>query len=446
MAAFPKRQHYVPKTLLNHFCDDDGWLWVGRKDRRRVFRQRPQHVFVRNHIYTRRSYTGASPSAEYEHVLSGIENDAAPVISRIVGCARRIEPLAMSPTELRALQTFVFAAGLQDTGVPTACLSPTQRRRPLQRHPARTPRRSAMTIYPTAMPSLADSGWRDFAENISHNADASFAAGDDPRVDAERAKFAAETGVRFRGDPRDNQELRNRKPWYDKLRRPRGGPLSGGSSAAPSPRCPRSHHTLAMHARAVGTPKYLRGSRRHRRCQQGNSDTERNVRRQLRDPDPTPAQLTRRFRAQGVPYVSRGQRARLRAVVAAWRISSGVRFICDVDAWTVLGLVLLAAPRLLVISRPRRRRCRRSGSTSDASQVCPVGGTYQAKWTHQMDPPDSHCDPQRPEVPRLPRQRRRQAAPRRMDPHPKPVPMTHVDVDPSSNFPVSLSYSSPGWV
>ena len=25
-AAFPRRQHYVPKTLLKNFCDDDGWL------------------------------------------------------------------------------------------------------------------------------------------------------------------------------------------------------------------------------------------------------------------------------------------------------------------------------------------------------------------------------------------------------------------------------------
>ena len=196
MAAFPKRQHYVPKTLLNHFCDDDGWLWVGRKDRRRVFRQRPQHVFVRNHIYTRRSYTGASPSAEYEHVLSGIENDATPVISRIVGCARRIEPLAMSPTELRALQTFVFAL---------ASRTPESQRRVSRQLSAddlySVTREDAEEVGYDDLPDsdafLADSGWRDFAENISHNADASFAAGDDPRVDAGRAKFAAETGVRF---------------------------------------------------------------------------------------------------------------------------------------------------------------------------------------------------------------------------------------------------------
>ena len=196
MAGFPKRQHYVPRTLLNHFCDDDGWLWVGRTGSQVVFRQRPWNVFVQNHINTRRSYSGAPPSDDYERVLSDIDSDAAPVISRIVGCVRRLEPLEMTPRELEALQNFVFAL---------ACRAPESQQRvsrelsddDLYSIICEDAEEAGYDDLPDRDNFFADSAWRDFAANLRHNVDASFAAGDDPRLDTERKKFTAETGVRF---------------------------------------------------------------------------------------------------------------------------------------------------------------------------------------------------------------------------------------------------------
>lgn len=196
MAGFPKGQHYVPRTLLNHFCDDDGWLWVGRTDSQVVFRQRPWNVFVQNHINTRRSYTGAPPSADYESVLSVIDSNAAPVITRIIGCARRVEPLQMAPAELEAFQDFVFAL---------ACRTPESQQR-VSRELSDDDlysviREDAVEVGFRDLPDrdtfFADTVWSEFAANLRHNVDASFAAGADPRLDAERKKFTAETGVRF---------------------------------------------------------------------------------------------------------------------------------------------------------------------------------------------------------------------------------------------------------
>ena len=195
-AGFPKSQHYVPTTLLSLFCDKDGWLWVRRRGRSDVFRQRPENAFVQKHINTKYAYDGAPPSAEYEQVLGAIESNAAPVINKVVGCARRLEPIELSQAEVIALQRFVFAQ---------ACRTPESRER-VSRELSDDDlysviREDAEEVgyedFPGREAFFADSEWREFAERIRHNVDASFAAGVDPRIDAEWQKFAAETGVRF---------------------------------------------------------------------------------------------------------------------------------------------------------------------------------------------------------------------------------------------------------
>ena len=194
--AFPRRQHYIPKTLLKHFCDDDGWLWVGTRATGAVFRQRPQNVFVKNHVYTRHSYDGSPPSAEYERSLSGIENNAAPVIDRILGFARRLEPIDVSPTELRALQRFIFAL---------ACRTPESQQRVSRRLSdedfynivRERAQMEGIEDLPDRDIFYADRRIKDLTRRIRHNVDASFAAGDDSRIQDEWNKFKAETGVRF---------------------------------------------------------------------------------------------------------------------------------------------------------------------------------------------------------------------------------------------------------
>ena len=156
--------------LLKHFCDKDGWLWVGTRARANVFRPRPQRAFINKHIYTRYAYDGGSPSAAYEQTLGSIENNAAPVISRIVGCARRIEPIELPPEELVALQGFVFAL---------ACRTPESQQRvsrglsddDFYNIVRQRAEKEGFEDLPDRDDFYADTKIRDLAERIRHNAD-----------------------------------------------------------------------------------------------------------------------------------------------------------------------------------------------------------------------------------------------------------------------------------
>ena len=102
----------------------------------------------------------------------------------------------MSPTELVALQRFVFSL---------ACRTPESRQR-VSRGLSdgefydivrRRAEQQGFEGLSDRHGFYADAKIRELAKRIRHNADASFAAGADPRLAAEEGKFITETGVRF---------------------------------------------------------------------------------------------------------------------------------------------------------------------------------------------------------------------------------------------------------
>ena len=193
---FPKRQHYIPKMLLKHFCDDNGQLWVGNKDWDDVIRLSPQNAFVRSHLYTRYAYDHSPPSDEYEQILSRVEDDAAPVVDKVVSFSRRVECPDLSSAEQAALQRFVLALARR---------TPESQKRVSREltddHMYDIVRKRAEKVGFTELPAKPDffnnSEWRQFVDRITHNADAVFAAGTDSNMVEENRKFIAETGIRF---------------------------------------------------------------------------------------------------------------------------------------------------------------------------------------------------------------------------------------------------------
>lgn len=193
---FPKRQHYIPKMLLARFCDDRGRLWVGDKRRNRVYPQAPAKALARTHLYTRRSYDGSPPSAEYEQILGRVESDAAPVIDKVVAAARRVELPDLLESQKAALQRFVLALARRTPE------SQQRVARPLTDDDLYSivSARAGETGYTGLPPKDAlfeDGRWREFAERIRHNSDAVFAAGTDPHMVEEERKYIAETDIRF---------------------------------------------------------------------------------------------------------------------------------------------------------------------------------------------------------------------------------------------------------
>ena len=69
----PRRHHYIPRMLLNNFCDDDGQLWVGDNFRKKIYKSHVNKVFVERNFYATFDFVNKQYSYEYERVLGGVE-------------------------------------------------------------------------------------------------------------------------------------------------------------------------------------------------------------------------------------------------------------------------------------------------------------------------------------------------------------------------------------
>ena len=87
-AQNPKRQHIVPETLLKHFHNEDEQIHAYFKSEDKHICTSPKNLFVVKHRYTLRGEEYGEDRYEIENRLNKIEDRAAPVIDKIVGCRR----------------------------------------------------------------------------------------------------------------------------------------------------------------------------------------------------------------------------------------------------------------------------------------------------------------------------------------------------------------------
>lgn len=100
----PKRHHYVPQMLLNNFTDQQDWLhwcFMSGNDRNPK-RGRPKEVFAEGHLYSTLSVDGAKNPRIEKEFLSELENEATPVVKKIVAHARsgNVPPLSITEREI----------------------------------------------------------------------------------------------------------------------------------------------------------------------------------------------------------------------------------------------------------------------------------------------------------------------------------------------------------
>lgn len=108
-ANHPRRNHYIPQMLLNHFCDDGGLLWVADQERGKCYQTNPKNVFVKNNLYVNRDYAQATDSYEYEDMLSKIESKAEPAMSSFIEQVRCGRHPRLDPELDDHLKKFVIA-------------------------------------------------------------------------------------------------------------------------------------------------------------------------------------------------------------------------------------------------------------------------------------------------------------------------------------------------
>lgn len=107
MPGESKRQHIVPRFLLNHFTNENGRLHCFDKNHDRLYESSPTNVFVGKHIYTLQ-HDDRVDSYGMEKALAKLEWAASDVVKRIVDSARMRENPNLSPPEKAVLDEFVL--------------------------------------------------------------------------------------------------------------------------------------------------------------------------------------------------------------------------------------------------------------------------------------------------------------------------------------------------
>jgi len=47
-----KKQHHIPRFLLQNFADKEGYIWVLDKQTGKCFRAKPEKVACKNYLYS----------------------------------------------------------------------------------------------------------------------------------------------------------------------------------------------------------------------------------------------------------------------------------------------------------------------------------------------------------------------------------------------------------
>ena len=103
----PKRQHFVPKMLLNRFVDKKELLYFfnKRSSVRKILKSTPVNLFIEGHLYTLYDEFG-DKNVLIEKLLADIERDASSIIEKIINAARASRPPKLNPSEKKIWNLF----------------------------------------------------------------------------------------------------------------------------------------------------------------------------------------------------------------------------------------------------------------------------------------------------------------------------------------------------
>ena len=201
----PKRHHYIPKMLLKRFANDEGLIWVN--DGSKTYKTTRGNVFSIGHLYTRSEFSNApegtsyseflnsvQKSYEYEARLSQIESIAEPAVQRIVERARQAKCPKLSPKLREGWKRF-FIAMARRTPESQDRVSESKGGTDVFYGAAKNV--ADLTNYPLPTPEelYQDSRVLGLKKMLMSNTNAKFAAGDDPRIEAETQRFSREVGL-----------------------------------------------------------------------------------------------------------------------------------------------------------------------------------------------------------------------------------------------------------
>lgn len=197
----PKGQHYIPRMLLNHFCNSHGELWVGDTDTKRVWKTKPSNAFKIKHLYTRNRFAkGAkelgSKDFRYEESLAKLEGIVAPTIKNAIMEFRNCRYPLLSLEEDFKLKEFMFAMARRTPESQLRVIG-TQDFEDTFYQVARTIAERERYPLPEKKKLYESIEVLRHVNQVRRNVFARFAAGADERMVEEANKLCAETGLAF---------------------------------------------------------------------------------------------------------------------------------------------------------------------------------------------------------------------------------------------------------
>ena len=104
----PRRHHYVPKFLLEHFVDDAGMLHIFDRQRpeRGVFKSSPKNAFLKRDFNTTLD-SNRERDYHVENEFSQIEGLASQTITKVIRALRKDKFSNISPGDKNTLDRFV---------------------------------------------------------------------------------------------------------------------------------------------------------------------------------------------------------------------------------------------------------------------------------------------------------------------------------------------------
>ena len=201
----PRRHHYIPVMLLENFCDANGRVWVGRDDR--VFPTTPQNVFVEKDFYATfdlsdvpsgQDYEEVLDSRkrgyEYEEILSGIEDAAAPAVRQIIKQARQGNFPRLTPALRAAWKQFVIAL-IRRTPESQEREISSKKISDLLYEKARDLAAEDSVPMPDIELLYGDSTMAEIRDKAIQNTYATHSAGDTPELQKEAEEFSRKLGL-----------------------------------------------------------------------------------------------------------------------------------------------------------------------------------------------------------------------------------------------------------
>ena len=103
MQDYPKKQHYIPQFLLEHFANDEGKVWTYDKKTDKFFDQSPREIGHENYFYQIPNRSKDKNNC-IEFFLSAIDNDGCNVIRKVIA---KGDLLSLVPDDVEKLLKFV---------------------------------------------------------------------------------------------------------------------------------------------------------------------------------------------------------------------------------------------------------------------------------------------------------------------------------------------------